>query len=505
MPKFNIYKILPGSYNRLLSKLADRQLVKTSERLVNSCKLEFYFSKEPDVIKIWWTEVYRDFLRDFLQGEQPPKNSVYYAVLLISDIDRDHVYAVSLGKTHFYLREFADKDFGLQLAERIIDHNNVLVKNGKFYKSKRSKSITSYQLDNLLLFETGESLEYIRAKTNDEKLWGKVASFGTSVQLNIDIKPEDLPQIIETIEEKIRETPAEVLPRAETVKEREIEMNLDQQLIKAITNSSSSVNIEPFTLSGVDFIFTEGNQYRFSLKRKRKSKSSILELSIPNLLEFIRLNQIPLERLNDVNVIVENEHKRGHRQPVKEFLDCMFEDGNSVYSLIGGKWHRFNLKLIEDVRTKVDKIRLDIYEDKYDVSKGVKEDEFNRNRESEGYENWDKKLISLGWGYKVEKADLYKDETLFFVKMGTPQDLTYVVDQAITSVRQLQLNKANFNSENISVKKICLWIILKRKTQIDKLSKLESIIFLLKLVEWQRVVADAGSEPIIRINYKKDE
>jgi hypothetical protein len=45
----------------------------------------------------------------------PLKNNIYYGVLLIKS--EKFFYAISYGKSHFYLQRFADADFGLELAE----------------------------------------------------------------------------------------------------------------------------------------------------------------------------------------------------------------------------------------------------------------------------------------------------------------------------------------------------------------------------------------------------
>jgi hypothetical protein len=101
--------------------------------------------------------------------------------------------------------------------------------------------------------------------------------------------------------------------------------------------------------------------------------------------------------------------------------------------------------------------------------------------------------------------DLYKDNTLYFVKIGEPNNMAYVVDQALNIVRILKNTSEviELNKEKVEVKSICLWIILERKNHIEKLSEVKSIIFKMKLVDWKKEVIDAGYIPIININYKQ--
>ena len=42
---------------------------------------------------------------------------------------------------------------------------------------------------------------------------------------------------------------------------------------------------------------------------------------------------------------------------------------------------------------------------------------------------------------KVEKMDLYKEGTLYFVKKGNPQKLNYVIDQALNTLKLLKNNE----------------------------------------------------------------
>ena len=99
--------------------------------------------------------------------------------------------------------------------------------------------------------------------------------------------------------------------------------------------------------------------------------------------------------------------------------------------------------------------------------------------------------------------DLYKDSVLYFVKKGIPQKLSYVIDQAINTVKILQNNadSIEIEGEEMKVKGICLWIILERQTTIERLSNINSIILHMKLVEWKRILIDAGFQPLVNINY----
>jgi hypothetical protein len=94
---------------------------------------------------------------------------------------------------------------------------------------------------------------------------------------------------------------------------------------------------------------------------------------------------------------------------------------------------------------------------------------------------------------------------LIFVKIGTPQKLSYVIDQATTTVKILQNRQSNIeiNGSEVRIKGICVWIILDRKHKLQRLSDMSSLIFHMKLVEWKKAVRDANYQPRIILNYVK--
>lgn len=185
--------------------------------------------------------------------------------------------------------------------------------------------------------------------------------------------------------------------------------------------------MEEFTISGVNFIFSDADNYSLYLKGHSREKIEVENLNIDNLLAFVKETGINLhETLDDIQVHVHREHGRNYSQPLKFYLD--FIDDEERHCLIDGVWHKFNQSYLEYLQREVDTIELE-YNEVFDIDKGVNEDAFNKARvEKDGFINYDKELTSLDGKYRIEKMDLYKDNDLFFVKIGTPQKLSYVID-----------------------------------------------------------------------------
>lgn len=406
MPKYNLYRIPKDKEKGLLEKLKLSGLKQIGTQDSDGFHMSFFFSNQPDEINIWWFETYKDFWGD-LENLETPKNLMHFGVLLISG---DRIcYAVSLGKAHFYLSQFCDTEFGLNLAERIIDENNLKMKNSKYYKSAKSKMITTYQEGNPLAFDSGESMHYIKAKTIDPITWGKTVSFGTSVHLSLVQKPLEIASLIHHIENVLQQPILVKLPKVDVIKDSREIQRLDRFLAKEILRNQedSGMTIEEFTMSVVDFIFSDNCEYSIYLKGKSNEATRLNELNLTSLINFLKNQNINLEdRLNDLKIKVHSESGRDHTKPMKFYLDCIEEDGRCC--LINGVWHKFNQSYVDFLKEEVDKISFD-YTPTFDMSHGDIENQFNRNRIHDGYRYYDKSLVSLDGRYRVEKMDLYKD------------------------------------------------------------------------------------------------
>ena len=513
MAKFNIYKIDKAKESTLLEKLEAVGLSHSGQKTIDDFTLSLYLSKKPEDIDIWWTDLYADYL----DKDEKPKNKAYFAVFLVSN--NSLLYAISMGKSHFYLKDFCDIDFGINLAERITDNNNLKLKNSKLFGGKKNKIIISYQENSEFEYDSGESIHYVKAKTADAEKWGEVGSFGNSTQLHLEITPDDLPELVKSIEDELQKEPTIVLPRATAILDETKIAELDQKLTQEIlSNTNAELQPSEATVSGVDFVFLDKNQYRFIFNRQRHDVEG--ELNLTALRDFINQQSIDLAAsINDIKIKVFDEHNKGYAKPMKYFLDYVDDDR---HFLLDGKWHIFNQNYIEFLKKQIDdrivietpninfsnsaftQWRNDL-SDEEKIAHGYAEYHFNTLQEGRGYKNLDREIETLRRQYKIEKLDLYKNDTAFFVKIGTPQKLGYAIDQATATIKILQSRTSSIqiNDQEIKPKGICLWFIFERQTKITKISEIKSLIFLIKLAEWQRQCSNAGYNPIVRVGYRQ--
>jgi uncharacterized protein (TIGR04141 family) len=228
MAKYNIYKIEKVKELSLIEKLQSVGLSIAGQKSIDNFTLSFYLSKEPEDIDIWWIDLYKEYL----DIKTKPKNKAYFSVFLISNASL--AFAISMGKSHFYLKEFCDTDFGINLAERIADNNNLKLKNSKLFGGNINKTIISYQENSEFEYDSGESIHYVKAKTINKDPWGEIASFGNSIQLHVVIMPDNLPVLIRKIEEELQKEPKIILPRATAITDETKISELDNKLVQEI-------------------------------------------------------------------------------------------------------------------------------------------------------------------------------------------------------------------------------------------------------------------------------
>lgn len=105
-------------------------------------------------------------------------------------------------------------------------------------------------------------------------------------------------------------------------------------------------------------------------------------------------------------------------------------------------------------------------------------------------------LDTKGRKYKVEVADIFKDNEIISVKIsGKPQDLIYNIEQSKASVELIQQRTIPFEYE---LKSAALWLVLEK--HVSSLIEINSLQFLLAVDSWKKRVEFFGLKPKIYIS-----
>lgn len=222
---------------------------------------------------------------------------------------------------------------------------------------------------------------------------------------------------------------------------------------------------------------------------------------------------------------------------MKKLID--YTDDEKKCILIKGEWYRYNDNYVEYLNDSVRDLEV-VYNEKYnfhkhqledyrklkmveernlDDNKGLTDTEFknkiyrkyykervfnNIMGEQYGFENHDRSSTYLDSGEKIEIMDLYKDKTMFAVKIGsTSSKLNYVVNQSLDSFRLYHIGELK-NAPEIDT--VAVWLIFDKEasSRIIKehtdLSELKLLGLKNRLDEWKKEVRLAGKKPVVYVN-----
>ena len=247
---------------------------------------------------------------------------------------------------------------------------------------------------------------------------------------------------------------------------------------------------------------------------------NLLDISI--ISDFIKEQKI--KNIDDLYIKFKIEESGRFIKPLKELLDFYIDYEKSNYFLKSGKWFKFNETFTEYLKKSLKQIEIclaqDLIEDDYLQWKALKEKKIRDGEEVDNkityreyyfnldmsnkyeYELLDRQLEAIqsldikGKKYKVEVADLYKNNEIISVKISCePQDLIYNIEQSKSS---LELIKQGIIPFNYDLKFASLWLVLEKS--ISSIVEINSIQFLLAIDPWKKRVEFFGLKPRIYIS-----
>ena len=350
-----------------------------------------------------------------------------------------------------------------------------------------------------LSFDSGESYAKIKAKMTIEKeftLHGELVEIGHSIKTQLSENSVDcILRFIEYVESVRAREELHKIPVFSKIKDEKIIQELDHRLIEKIEENIECINISELDIIGATEIFNS-NDASFTLKYGKKHKD-IQELTKDNILKFMDENGLKIKNnFLDLKVVSNKNGEPVCTDVMKRLID--FTDDDKRCLLLKGEWYSFNDDYVQYLQDSIAELEV-IYDPKYDFSNKKLSDYVNRKYREEkdgveyegltteeikrkikdkyyaervfnnilseqfGFENHDRDDDETGAG-KIELMDLYKDGTMYAVKIGNSSaKLSYVVEQSISSTR---MYKHHLLPDMPKVESVAVWIVLKRRTHL---------------------------------------
>ncbi|MBK0127050.1 TIGR04141 family sporadically distributed protein [Pantoea sp. S61] len=528
---YNIYRMPYKQLSDLTEKIIKEGLVEQKTITHQSYKLKFYFSDNLKGNEVWWWDVFSDFFNDTIKK---PHNIFYFGLMIgFKEIDPENCYLISLGKSHFYLSKFIEADFGLNVAMRIANDENILLKKSRFFCGGKSQEASSYSQFVQGSYFPGESIEHLKTKAKETDKWGcNNITFSDSIQLSKDGSPTALVDVFNEIDSSLTTKEIIEFPKSEKITDELKIEELDNYLLGAILSGNANVIIDEIQSFGASIVINNAlTQFKLHTKVEGSSKhyqwsSKINDIKISEVKEFFDTNDI-----NDVNKVfvkITNEADKGHTASLKEILSISCTEGSDHYFLRRGEWNRFNSAFMKYLSVSLKSITFvkkeSLKEDEFkawkiskaqQIATGIAKDKleyreyyFNEKMaRDEGYILLDRQLkkipslIEGGKDYNVEVADLYKNGELIAVKISDkPHDLIYNIQQSITTIQKIKRGTLEFKSH---ISDVILWISTTKK--VTELIEINSIQFLLAIQTWKEIVEGFNLRPKIYYSHHDKE
>lgn len=522
---YNIYKVSSKKIDALLKKIKSVGLIEQKTITTQKYRMQFYFSENVSGNDIWWWNTYKEFFHDHVEK---PQNKFFFGLLLCTRIDdANEIFAVSLGKSHFYLSKFIELDFGINLAIKMADEDTILLKKSRYFSGTKKQDISSYENFKKDSYSPGESVEHLKLKASNKKMWGdKNIIFADSIQMDIDKSPTELEDIFNYINESLSHETIINLPKLEPVSEEALTKELDSILFKSIINGIAGVTVEEFSVYGINICFNF-NEYNYQLHYK-KNRRILCKKDIGNSLEISQIKKFIMENddidnINDVKIQFRREESGLFTKQIKEVIDFYVRHNKFDYFLKGGEWYKFNQVFMTYLKKSLESISITkkppLSENEYIEWKKHKTEQINQGKSTDrityreyffnnkisnefGYELMDRQLteiqrINQDKGcYKLEIADLYKNNEIISVKISNdPLKLIYNIEQSKDSVELIMRKVIPFEHE---LNHAVLWFVF--ENDIAKITDLNSIQFLLAIEAWQQLVKYHKLTPKIYIS-----
>lgn len=497
--KINVFKIPSQSIDALKMKLESLEMRVKHGDTVDGWECAFYLSSKPEVDEIPWVKDYEGTVAELSNV----KNVIHYAVYLCSKGEQH--FALTYGKSHFYVRNLCEQEFGLEMAKRIADENDVKQKATKRFSGKKKKEIKSFVKNTKLDNESGESVDYINAAIIPEKQteFGEKSKFGSSLIISKeDLGVSGITMVLDSIVNTLTEAIRFDLPKTQIIKDEAQIAKFNAELLKQIKADFSSLETSDssYDLIGTDFVFSANEKFVFAFGRKESAELS--DLSHAELKNFIDTHSISDADIFDIRIKVTNENRKSYSRPLFEMIEYTVPNENVI--LENGKWKKFNEEYLNQINASIDAIEIEETEDAFkEIS--ITEPNFNSSQDvaNVGYQKADTDFskIQIGASYKVEAWDLQRAETVYAVKFGKPQKLVYVCSQAMATLDIIR-NNANLKKLDNPPRKYCLWIGIERSELPKQVSEIPSIILKQHMDMFARKCREIGIEPMLKLSKK---
>lgn len=487
MAKLNIFKIDENKQEDFKNSLYEEN----HERIVVVDETEYNVTlcaeMDPGDSGLSWQGILNQFNIPTILLNKQPKGILYV------EID-NNIYAATFGSAFNKAEKFCDRNFAFKVARKF-KYEKIKSTSLANPNSNKNKVINSYLDSEYFEYDSGSAFLKIKAKLKLEEgfeLFDNNIEIGTSIKLNAKQATLDyfikIVNYLQEISDNEDQTPIPVFQEIKNIDEIN---ELNNNLKNNVDFDDLKFSFSDFDIIGTTEVFySQSSVYRISYNHYSKK---VDYLDIDAIKSFCEEKSLELrDVIFDICVKIDNENGF-EKLKLIDMIDYTNDEKMAV--LIKGKWYKFNDDYIANLNQSLRDVlcehlvEFDFCQDLYDEyidqlftnyrndpnyeqksdsdlktlikKKYYKELVFNKLMEDTGnYQNGDRSLVKVD-GTRIEIDDLYKDQTIYAVKIGNSSSkLCYVVDQMDLSMRLIKNHEINY-PHNVST--ISLVLIIDKK------------------------------------------
>lgn len=532
MAKFNIFKIDETKRDEFVLKFYKDTKHKEIEFGGGQYDVFLWENIDPGKTGLNWQFVLNEFGYNTVLLQKQPKG-------FVSIEYNNNIYVASFGNSYFLIEKYCDKTFAFAVARKF-EYEKIKSTSIANPNSNKNKVISSYIDSDYFEYDGGSAFLKVKAKLKLEDgfdLFEKSIEIGTSIKLTTTkASLKGFIEIVRYLDEMSGQLDKTHIPIFQEIKDKNKIDELNDKLKSNIDIDNFNLTFSDFDIIGTNEVFySQATQFRISYKRYYKDFDY---LNMDEIKSFCEEKSLELkEVIFDLNIKIIGEEYDANCYQLIDFLDYTDDDEKAV--IIRGKWYKYNDDYIQNLHESLKDVacrydsRFNLKQEEYDAyieeqlviqkqlpensctndeelrkklkKKYYQERFYNKNMERKyQFENGDRSLVKLD-GSRIELDDLYKDSTLYAVKIGNSSGkLCYVVDQMDLAMKLLKNKTIPFDKD---VKTVVLVLILEQKDGYPledgnfNISEIKYLALKNAINNWQKNARLLCFEPRIIIGY----
>lgn len=482
--QYNIFKI--KDKDGLSSDMIKNGYIKSAvEKQVDDYHLNLYYNKK-DSSNISWQNI----LNEFDVNVNINKDSLKGILLIKSTID---LYAVTYGLSSALVQKHCDTNFAMNIAKRVC-LSKVKRKASKFLNGSTSSLVKTMTNSEIIVLDRGESVVNLEVIPDESEQLGKSITIGKSLKLNLDKNIDDISEILSTIKNIENRKEKRPIPLFVKVIDEELKTRIWKYLnINFMKNiKEATFTLEEMNILGSSIYFDDNFRIQLTYLNN-KEEISVLNTDVVR--NFIDKNNIKTDKILDyIKIKYISDGDASFTRSLKEVVTYDFSFEKTNYVIYDGDIYYYNNDFYQNIKDGLELIEFVNYDHSNDKSsqwyeqylkeknyvdiKASKEKKKNHTptyrekaineilSEKYNYENLDRNLIDINkdLNYKIEIADLGKaDDVIYAVKIGSPRDFCYAIDQSNLTVEALvsrSYDKDPLIEKYKKVKNVGLWLYI---------------------------------------------